>query len=95
MTNQARMHLFHNHIPYKTSEEALSYWVETATCIGVRLINKNTLLLTAPHGITDLVTLQISQTTDADTKTFYERVTKKEWLKKWPKLSINIPESSL
>jgi hypothetical protein len=94
VTNQARMHLFHNDAPYKTSEEALSHWVETATCVGVRLTENSTLLLTAPHGISDLVHLQLSPTKGTDIKTFYTRIEKKEWLKKWPKLQINIPGSS-
>ncbi len=94
VTNQARMHLFHNDSQYKTSEEALSQWVETATCIGVRLTDKNKLLLAAPHGISDLVNLQLTPTTGADKETFYKRIEEKKWLTKWPTLQINIPESS-
>lgn len=92
VTNQARMHVFHKHLPYSSSVEALSRWVETATCIGARLTKDNHVILTAPHGVEDLVGLVLRPTPGVynDTKRFYERVTKKEWLKKWPKLQIVI-----
>lgn len=90
VTNQARMHVFHNHLPYKNSEEALSRWVETATCIGARLDENNQVILIAPHGIDDLVNLVLRPTPGVydDTKRFYERISKKDWLNKWPKLQI-------
>lgn len=92
VTNQARMHIFHKHSSYKDSEEALSYWVETATCIGVKLTEDNRVIVIAPHGIEDLVNLMLRPTpgTYNDTQKFYERVKKKEWLKKWPKLHIEL-----
>lgn len=90
VTNQARMHLFHNDQPYHSSEEALTRWVETATCVGVSLTDNGKLHLIAPHGIDDLVNLVLRPTpgVDEDTKKFYERIQKKDWLKKWPKLQI-------
>ena len=88
--NQARMHLFHNHKSYKDSKEALSYWVETATCVGVRLNKNNKVILTAPWGIEDLVTLILRPTpgTDKNSGSFNIRIREKKWLKKWPKLKI-------
>lgn len=90
VTNQARMHAFHSDEPYKDSEEALSRWVETATCVGVSLDKDGKVLLIAPHGIEDLVNLILRPTPGvySDTKRFYERMTKKDWMKKWPKLQI-------
>jgi len=92
VTNQARMHLFHHVSPYNSSEQALSEWVETATCIGVRLENNNQLTLSAPRGINDLVNLilrPISNTPERVT-TFHQRIKDKKWLEKWPKLRIVI-----
>ena len=90
VTNQARMHLFHNHNPYKSSEEGLSYWVETATCVGVKLNDKDNLILIAPHGINDLVNLILRPTinTSENIKKFNERISGKKWLTKWPKLKV-------
>lgn len=89
--NQSRMHVLHKHKPYKNSTEALSYWVETATCVGVTLGKDDHVVLTAPRGIDDLVNLVLRPTPDniKNPITFYERIEKKQWLKKWPKLHID------
>ncbi|MEO0474129.1 MAG: nucleotidyltransferase family protein, partial [Bacteroidota bacterium] len=52
--NQARMHLKHGHTPYRNCEEAISYWVETATCVAVRLDEYDQIDIIAPHGLEDL-----------------------------------------
>lgn len=92
VTNQARMHLFHNHKPYKSSEEGLSFWVETATCIGVKIDKENDLVLIAPHGIHDLVNLILHPTpnTGERIQKFNERISSKKWLTKWPKLKVDV-----
>ncbi|MBI3984736.1 MAG: nucleotidyltransferase family protein [Candidatus Levybacteria bacterium] len=89
VTNQARMHLMHNDKPYKNSEEGLSNWVETATCIGVRIKNGK-LILATPIGIKDLVNLILRPTPKfkKDLKVFKERMKTKKTLKKWPKLKV-------
>lgn len=89
VTNQARMHIYHKRKPYKNSEEALSEWSETATCIGVRLENGR-IVLTTPHGIHDLVKgiLRPTLKTEKGLETFEKRIRDKKWLQKWPKLRI-------
>jgi len=100
VTNQARMHHVHNRNPYTSSEEALSEWCETATCIGVCLKDKN-VILTAPHGISDLTNLilrpipQYSRIYKNDLQRFSERISSKNWLKKWPKLRIKLDKNTL
>lgn len=91
VTNQARMHIFHaEDKPYKNSTEALSRWIETATCVGVKLNSNNELELTAPHGIKDLTHLLLKPTikTPEGIRRFNERIKEKGWLKKWPKLKV-------
>lgn len=90
VTNQARMHVYHNTKPYKSSSEALGDWVETATCVGVKIDDKGDLVLTAPHGIDDLVGLILRPTTktERNLKEFERRVADKKWLIKWPKLKL-------
>lgn len=93
VTNQARMHLFHKTKPYKNSEEGLSEWSETATCIGVSL-NKEKLKLIAPHGIEDLVNLIVrpipkyAEKYRHNPNIFESRLKEKKWLQKWPKLKF-------
>ncbi len=83
------MHLVHKDKSYKNSQEGLSNWVETATCIGVK-IQKGKIVLTTPRGIEDLVNLIVRPTPKfkKDLKTFNERIKSKKWFKKWPKLRI-------
>lgn len=89
VTNQARMHLFHGDGAYKSSVEAMSQWVETATCVGVKLIN-NKIILAAPRGIDDLTNLVLRPINNSEgvKKLFENRIVSKEWLKKWPKLKV-------
>ena len=90
IVNQSYTHKWHNReIPYKNTSEALSEWVETATCVAVTLVNGEPKIC-APHGIDDLVNLIVrpclSYRNNLDV--FYKRVESKDWLKKWPQLKI-------
>lgn len=97
VTNQARMHLMHERPAYKNSEEALSEWSETATCVGVSIVN-NKVILIAPHGVQDLVNLIIrpvpgyAEKYNHDPKIFENRIKDKKWLEKWPKLTVKLNE---
>lgn len=90
--NHARMNELNGDDPYTSSSEGLSRWVETATCVGVRLNKDNSLELTAPHGIEDLVNLILRPSPRIKQQklwsVFDDRVKKKGWLQKWPKLKI-------
>ncbi len=91
--NQARMHIVNQVEPYKSSENAISKFPETATAIGVKLDQNNQVKLTAPWGIEDVLNLQVKPTpyfmeTSALAAIYDERVTKKEWQSIWHKLEI-------
>lgn len=86
--NQARMHLIHGHEPYTSCKEALAQWVETATCVAVKLHDDDKVEICAPRGINDLVNLILRPTTPGVREKFYERIHEKKWLEKWPKLKI-------
>lgn len=87
--NQAYMHVKHNREPYKDIEEALSEWVETATCVAITLENGKPKLI-APHGIDDLVNLIVRPVPvfKNNKEVFIDRYTSKGWLEKWPKLRV-------
>lgn len=90
ITNTAYRHIkLERKVPYKSSSEALSEWVETATGIGVSLIDGK-LKLTAPNGIEDLVNLILRPTNKYKNKrdVFEKRIKDKRWLEKWPKLTV-------
>jgi hypothetical protein len=89
--NQARMHYKNNVEPYTSTREGISNWVETATCIAVRLKNGQIEFMFC-HGIEDLVNLVVRPTLLFQ-KTellgvFNKRVEEKKWLEKWPNLKI-------
>lgn len=90
VTNTAFRHLkIGRKTPYKSSTEALSEWVETATGIGVSL-SKGKIRLCVPNGISDLVNLVLRPTKvyKNNIQVFEKRIKDKKWLEKWPKLAV-------
>lgn len=89
--NQARMHYVNNFEPYISTADGISHWVETATCVAVKL-ERGELRYLFCHGTDDLYGL-IARLTEAFTSkellpTFYERLEKKNWRHRWPHLRI-------
>ncbi|MBY0118121.1 nucleotidyltransferase family protein [Paenibacillus sp. FSL L8-0435] len=87
--NQARMHLRNGTTPYHSTEDALRYWPEVVTAIGVQLGEEDRVNICAPHGLHDLYHLVVRKSpffTDADY--YNQRVQKKCWQEQWPKLTI-------
>lgn len=95
LKNQVFMHPHNpNTPPYKSAKEAISKFPEKCTAIGARL-NKQTgkLELFAPFGIEELIQFKVAPTDYflADSKrsaVYQERMKQKDWLKKWPNLTI-------
>ncbi|QWI16516.1 nucleotidyltransferase family protein [Bacillus wiedmannii] len=95
--NQARMHVVNNMPPYSSSVDAISKFPETATALGVTLDELNNVILTAPCGIEDVLSLQVRPTAHfLETKErihmYKNRVIKKNWQSKWPNITITYPE---
>lgn len=90
--NTARIAKLRKDGPYTGSVDALSRWVETATCVAVKLDQHNELKLAAPLGISDLIQLRLvyNKKSASSKDEFLKRVREKEWLKKWPKLTITL-----
>lgn len=63
VTNQAGVHIWYEECfgykvnPLESCEEAVATWPETATCVGVRLMEDNSLIIVAPYGLEDLFNL--------------------------------------
>ena len=87
--NQARMHRLHDHEPYSSCEEALSYWVERETCVAIKLNEKNKLELLAPFGLSSNFNGSLSiNPLYRRPDVFRARVEAKQWLTQWPKLRL-------
>jgi len=97
--NQARMHLKNNMPPYSSSVDGISKFPETATALGVKLDERNNIIMTAPWGIQDAINLEVKPTPlyveSEELKNIYnKRVTKKNWESIWKKVKVyNIDHS--
>lgn len=95
--NQARMHLVNGFSPYHSTEDAIAHYPETATALAVRLDERNRVELLAPLGIDDAIQLKLRPTpsyweTGEQYKRFKQRLTRKNWRKKWPNVEEIIVE---
>lgn len=91
--NQARMHQRNADQPYACATEAMMFWPETATAIGVRLGANGVIEIAAPLGLQDLFSLVVRPTSRflAEKHSIYlERVRAKSWHLDWPLLQIMI-----
>lgn len=91
--NEARMHIRNHLPPYSSSVDAISKFPETASALGVKLDEKDNVVLTAPHGIDDAVNLQVRPTpffteTKERGEIYEERLVIKNWKSTWNKLTI-------
>jgi hypothetical protein len=89
--NQARMHHRHDHPPYQSSREAMSYWVENETAIGVTLSQEGDISVIAPLGTDSLFNLHISPNPrHGNPQVLLQRAQSKAWLNQWPMLKMKI-----
>ncbi len=91
--NEARMHLRNNVEPYSSSVDAISKFPETATALGVKLNERDNVILTAPCGISDVINLVVKPTpyfSENEERTFIynQRILKKNWKAIWNKLVV-------
>ncbi|MGA4605134.1 nucleotidyltransferase family protein [Pseudoalteromonas maricaloris] len=87
--NQARMHKRNGDLSYESSLDAMSYWPEIQTAIGVCLNEHGEISVSSPF----LDSYQIDRVTRNSKKDnltiFNERVRKRFWLKRWPQLKVD------
>lgn len=95
VTNQAAVHLWYEDCfgfkvdPCKSCEDAIGTWPETATSIGIRLLEDDALLIVAAHGLDDLFNLVLRRNKRRITQEiFLERLKEKRICDKWPKVTV-------
>ena len=91
--NQARMHVINNREPYSSSVDGISKFPETATALGVKLDEKDNLVLVAPWGIRDVIHLKVRPTpffsgTIEGMKIYGNRVESKDWSSIWERIKV-------
>ncbi len=73
----------------KSSEDGISIWPETSTAVAVRLDSDDNLIIAAPFGLDDLFNLQLRWNKKVVSQRYFlNRINEKQFLKRWPKLSI-------
>lgn len=84
--NQARMHLRNADRPYRSTADALTGWLETPTCVAVRLEADDRLTIIAPFGLDDLFALRVAPTPAGRRKLdqYHARLAGKDWARHWP-----------
>lgn len=86
--NQARMHLKHGDNPYKSTLDAMRYWPEKQTSIGARLDHSDNVIVQNCFDLSHQFNRHINHNPARSIKVFDDRVSAKNWLKKWPELRI-------
>jgi hypothetical protein len=86
--NQARMHVWKNLPPHRDTADAMTYWLETVTAVGVRLEADDSIAVIAPLGTDDLLNLYCRPTPYGRTlRADYEnRIAQKRWRELWPRV---------
>ncbi|HEU0266581.1 MAG TPA: nucleotidyltransferase family protein [Candidatus Saccharimonadaceae bacterium] len=89
--NQARMHYKNDFPPYTSTADGISHWVETATCVAVKLAGGELKFLYC-HGSDDLLNMVARPVREFQTpdmlKVFHGRIESKKWRERWPNLEI-------
>jgi hypothetical protein len=94
--NQARMHARNGDSPYRSAVDAMRYWPETATAVGVRLGARGEIEVAAPLGLDDLFGLIVRPTQrflGEKHAIYLDRVRSRNWARDWPDLRIHIENS--
>ena len=92
--NQARMHLHNGHMPYSSTVDAMRHWPETATAVAARILPDKRIELRAPFGFSDLLDMVLRPGPDFDGaagKVFLGRIKSRNWLARWPNLTVIHP----
>jgi uncharacterized protein len=93
VTNQVRMHRDNGDVPYSSTEDALRHWLETPTCVAVRLEAGDRLTLLAPWGLDDLFAMTVRPTPSGAARPalYRRRMAEKQWGRIWPRVRVVDP----
>ena len=86
--NQARMAVSHGHNAYSGCIEAMSYWPEIQTAVGVTKTKKGSFNVNSPFLAQDVVKLAATRNKKCSLEVFNSRVRSKNWKQLWPELRI-------
>ncbi|MFC1236337.1 nucleotidyltransferase family protein [Vibrio sp. F74] len=88
--NQAKMHMRNGDKPYKSTLDAMGYWVEKETSVAARILDSHQIECISAFGFESLFQLKLTYNSKRDRTTFEQRVSSKGWLIQWPRLTVHI-----
>jgi len=88
--NQAFMHHRNHDHPYKNTLDAMTFWPEKETAIGVSLDNNAALKFIDAFPLNNIFDGKITYNPKRNECVFRQRIAQKQWLKIWPSLQIVI-----
>ena len=93
--NQARMHQRNGHSPYPSCMDAMTYWPETATAVGVSLSKSGELKFHSPFDFEDNFAMLLKKSPLATVSDDFvrQRVENKGWLERWGKLRLQLEDA--
>ncbi|ALM91985.1 hypothetical protein AOR13_2981 [Alteromonas stellipolaris LMG 21856] len=84
------MHIRNQDLPYSSTSDAMSYWPEIETAVGVNMDKARNIKFMAPFGLEHLfnktITINPKRRKPA---VFYNRVRSKNWQAIWPGLRVS------
>ena len=86
--NQARMHLKHGDVPYQSTIDAMQYWPEKETSIGVKLDHLGNVVVRHCFDLCLQFNGSITHNTARSIEVFNGRIADKGWLDIWPALQV-------
>ena len=86
--NQAKMHLRNGDKPYTSTIDAMSYWPEKETAVGIRKQPHGEFECVSPFGFDSLFHCHVTCNPKCRREIFEKRAYEKGWLEHWPSLKI-------
>ena len=78
--------------PLESSADGVATFPEVATCVGVRLLADDDLLVVAPYGLGDLFAGVVRHNPARVSAASYAvRLASKDWARRWPRLVFVLP----
>lgn len=90
VNNQAWMHHFNKDRPYANCRDAMRFWPEKETAVGIRKMpgEKLNFDCISGFGLESLFSLKLTHNPVKDETVFLSRVNNKKWLERWPNLEL-------
>jgi hypothetical protein len=91
--NEAHVHLWYAErfgksiAPYVSTEDAISTWPTTASCVGIRSAGDRQFVVCAPYGLADVLGMVARPNKQIVTQDVYEEKTRR-WADRWPGLTV-------